>query len=306
MNLRCSGCWTKALSKQMKALDRCEPRALLVYFACMTGISMFFMHPVIVALSLLGALSLFAVRNGTRGMTSHALYLGLFAVMALINPLIHHNGVTVLFVLNNNPVTLEALLYGVNASAMILAVLYWFRSFSQIMTSDKLMHIFGRVSPRIALIISMALRYVPRFTVQAKRINAAQKALGLYREENAIDGVRGGLRVFSILVTWALENGITTADSMAARGYGTGRRTYYGRYRMEAKDWALIAVSLLLLAGVLVLRKSAAYGFYPALNAIDTGAQSLILYVICGLLAFLPTWIELGDEFKWHCLKSRL
>ncbi len=267
---------------------------------------MFFMHPVIAALSLLGALSLFAVRNGARGMASHAVYLGLFAAMAIVNPLVHHNGVTVLFVLNDNPVTLEALLYGVNASAMILAVIYWFRSFSQIMTSDKLMHIFGRVSPRIALIISMALRYVPRFSAQAKRINATQKALGLYREDNAIDGARGGLRVFSILVTWALENGIITADSMAARGYGTGRRTYYGRYRMEAKDWALIALSLLLLAGVLLLRKSAAYGFYPALDAIDTGAESLTMYALFALLAFAPTWIELGEDIKWRCLKSRL
>ena len=192
------------------------------------------------------------------------------------------------------------------ASAMIVGVMYWFRCFSQIMTSDKLLYIFGRLSPRIALVLSMALRYVPRLSAQAEKINDAQKTLGLYREDNVIDGVRGGMRVFSILVTWALENGITTADSMAARGYGAGRRSFYAIYHMRKTDIAAIAVSLALLAAMISLRRYAAFAYYPALDAIGLDTGSIALYVFYALLAFAPTLVELGEGLKWHFLRSRI
>ncbi len=290
----------------MHALDRYEPFAVLIYFASVTGCAMFMMHPVIIVLSLMGAFALWFTRNGFGHMRSHLIYLALFIVMMLINPLTHHNGVTVLLVINDNPITLEALIYGAMASAMIMGVMYWFRCFSQIMTSDKLLYIFGRLSPRIALVLSMALRYVPRLSAQAKKINNAQKTLGLYREDNVIDGARGGMRVFSILVTWALENGITTADSMAARGYGAGRRSFYAVYHMRKTDIAAIAVSLALLAAMISLRRYAAFACYPALDAIGLDAGSIALYVFYALLAFAPTLVELGEGLKWHFLRSRI
>lgn len=290
----------------MRALDRYEPFAVLIYFASVTGCAMFMMHPVIIVLSLMGAFALWFTRNGFEHMRSHLLYLALFIVMTLINPLTHHNGVTVLLVINDNPITLEALIYGAMASAMIVGVMYWFRCFSQIMTSDKLLYIFGRLSPRIALVLSMALRYVPRLSAQAKKINDAQKTLGLYREDNVIDGARGGMRVFSILVTWALENGITTADSMAARGYGAGRRSFYAIYHMRKTDIAAIAVSLALLAAMISLRRYAAFAYYPALDAIGLDAGSITLYVFYALLAFAPTIVELGEGLKWHFLRSMI
>ena len=289
----------------MRALDRYEPFAVLIYFASVTGCAMFMMHPVIIVLSLMGAFALWFTRNGFGHMRSHLLYLALFIVMTLINPLTHHNGVTVLLVINDNPITLEALIYGAMASAMIVGVMYWFRCFSQIMTSDKLLYIFGRLSPRIALVLSMALRYVPRLSAQAKKINDAQKTLGLYREDNVIDGACGGMRVFSILVTWALENGITTADSMAARGYGASRRSFYAIYHMRKTDIAAIAVSLALLAAMISLRRYAEFAYYPALDAIGLDAGSIALYVFYALLAFAPTLVELGEGLKWHFLRSR-
>ena len=290
----------------MSALDRYDPVAVTVYFMAEAGVAMFSMHPVILALSLFGALSLYFTRNGSNGMRSHALYLLLFLVMALINPLTHHNGVTVLFVLNDNPVTLEACLYGLAASGMIVSVLYWFRSYSQIMTSDKLLYLFGRFSPRLALTVSMALRYIPLFKQQAKKVNDAQKALGLYKDDNPIDAMRGGMRVFSVMVTWALENGVITADSMAARGYGVTRRSFFARRRFGAKDACLTASALVL---ALFSVWPAAFGgvrfvFYPALSAVPSDGMSIASYLCYGVLTLLPSLIEWGDELKWRFLKS--
>lgn len=281
-----------------------NPIAAATYFLCVSGVAMFSMDPVILALSLTGALALFLMRSGFSGGRGHLGSLALFLAMALINPLVSHGGTTVLFVLNHNPVTLEALLYGIAAAGMVTAVLYWFRSFSQIMTSDRLLYLFGAFSPRLALILSMALRYVPLFTRQLRRTQQAQKALGLYREDNVIDSLRGGLQVFSIMVTWALENGVITADSMAARGYGAGRRSRFAIFRFTWRDAVLTALSLLLAAASLWAAAARAFTFYPALAAAPLSLPVTLGYGAYALLALLPVIIDGMEALRWHCLRS--
>ena len=52
-----------------------------------------------------------------------AIYALLFVAMAAINPIFRQNGVTVLFVVGNNLITLEAILYGLVASAVTLSAI---------------------------------------------------------------------------------------------------------------------------------------------------------------------------------------
>ena len=52
--------------------------------------------------------------------------------------------------------------------------------------------------------------------------------------------VRSALRVFSIVVTWSLESGIITADSMRCRGYGLPGRTAFSIYRFDDRDRAAL------------------------------------------------------------------
>ena len=290
----------------MNAFDEFNPLSVFVYFLAAAGIAMFASDPVLLSLSMLGSVLLYCIRTRSSQRGTHLFSLMLFIGLSLINPLFQHNGVTVLFVLNDNPVTLEALLYGISAAAMIVSVLYWFRSFSAIITSDKLLYLFGLVSSKLALLVSMALRYVPLFKAQAKNVDAAQRAMGQYREDNVIDAIRLKLSVFSIMVSWALENGIVTADSMAARGYGAGRRSFYAIYHMRKADVAAIIVSLALMCALIALRRYAAFAFYPALDTIGINAGSLALYGLYALLAFAPTLVELGEGLKWHCLRSRI
>ncbi|HOP11590.1 MAG TPA: energy-coupling factor transporter transmembrane component T [Oscillospiraceae bacterium] len=291
----------------MKNFADYNPIAVFIYFLAAAGMAMFTTDPVILAFSLVGSVLFFIARNGRKGLRSHLFFFVLFLLMALINPLFYHNGVTVLFVMNDNPVTLEALLYGIASSAMIVSVLYWFRSFSQIMTGDKLLYLFGSASPKLSLILSMTLRYIPLFGKQAKKVDQAQKALGLYKEDNIIDRMRGGTRVFSVMVTWALENGIITADSMTARGYGIGRRTFFSLYRFRKSDLTLTLISLGLLAATAV---GIGFGvvdftYYPEIAMAPVTAVSAAAYAAYGLLAFMPAIMEAEESIKWKYLLSK-
>lgn len=290
----------------MRAFEDYNPAVIFAFFAAAALIAMFSMNPVLLALSLAGSAAMFALRGPGRNWRAHRPYLVLFLVMAAVNPIFSHNGVTVLFVVNDSPVTLEAVLYGLSASAMVVSVLYWFRSFSRIMTSDRLLYLFGSLSPKTALILSMAMRYVPLFREQTKKINDAQKGLGLYKEDNAPDSIRGGFRVFSILVTWALENGITTADSMSARGYGSGRRSYYALYRFRRCDAGLLAAVLALFAAAAAGVGSGALdtAYYPAFSMRAPGPLSAVSCAAYGALVFLPVFLQVEEEIKWKSLRS--
>lgn len=292
----------------MKSIENHNPILTFSYFLAVTLPAMFSMNPVMLMLSLAGALALFFVKNGIKNARSHLLFFALFLVIAFVNPLFQHNGVTVLFVLNGNPITWEAIFYGIMAGLMTVSVLYWFRLLSQMMTSDKYLYIFGRFSAKLALLLSMALRYVPLFGKRMKAIRMSQKAIGLYRDGTLIDKIRGEVRIFSIMVTWALENGIHTADSMEARGYGIGKRTSFAIFRFHLSDGILLSMILVLLGMTLAGLATGAvdFVFYPAIIPHEASVFAVVIYTAYGILALLPTILEMEERIKWHFLRSKI
>ena len=291
----------------MISLSEANPIAAFLWLMMAAGIAMFLMNPIVLALALAGAvLYLFARKPDAFG-RFHLFYLAIFLLSAIINPLFVHSGSTVLFVLNHNPVTLEALYYGLALGCMIVSTLYWFRSFQEVMTSDKLLYVFGSALPKLTLILSISLRYIPLLREQAKRVRDAQRALGLFKEENAIDRLRGEMRIFSVLVTWVLENGIITADSMTARGYGTGPRTRFALFRFRGRDAALCCACVALSGVAIWAAASGAMdcAFYPRFYLSAGGPLAAAGYVCYALLAFAPGILELEERFRWKALRSR-
>ncbi len=292
----------------MKAFDGYNPIAVFVYFAAVISLSMAKMNPIIILLSAIGAFVTFFVRNRFSGGASHLFFLLMFAVTVFINPLFNHNGATVLLVINDNPITLEATLYGIVSGLMIIGIIYWFRTFSQIMTSDKLLYLLGSVSPKFALILSMTLRYIPLFEKQTQKVIHAQQALGLYKDNDLVGKIRGGIRVFSVMVTWVLENGVITSDSMTARGYGIKRRTHFSIFKFRRQDIVLTSTTIILFAVILtgILLGSVDFRFYPAIVKAESDIITLITYISYGILAFLPTITEAEEKIRWKYLKSKI
>ena len=269
---------------------------------------MFFQNPLLSGIGILSGLLYYLVKNGLRGFRNIWWMFIVPVVGAIINPLFMHNGRTVLFVLNDNPITLEATLFGLASGVMIASILMWFASFNQIMTSDKLLYIFGSVSPKIALILSMTLRYIPLYKQQISKTNNAQKAMGLYKEDNLIDRLKGGIRIFSVMVTWALENGVITADSMTARGYGIGKRSRFAIFKWDKQDYMLLAVSLVLF----VLTSIAGFAgmlhieWYPSILLPQRGILNVISFAAFICLCLIPDFLQIKEETRWRSLQSRI
>lgn len=290
----------------MLFLEKCNPITAAVYFLLTLSVTMFCMNPVLLCISFVGALIQYFCLQGGRNGSFHAAAGSLFLVTFLLNPLFSHQGKTVLFVVNDRPITLEALLYGAAFAGMLTALLYWFCVFTGIMSSDKLLYLFGKLSPKLALVLTMGLRYVPLFTEQWRKIQRTQTALGLYKEENIVDRFRGGVRVFSILLTWALEYGIITADSMMARGYGTGKRSHFSIFHFHLADGGFLFTSVVLFA-VTIWQLGCGnmdFSYYPTVGSLSFSPAAAAGYISYGALVLLPVMIGVEEKIKWNRLRS--
>ena len=286
----------------MRAFSDYNPAAVAVYLLAVMLVAMFCSHPIISALSAVGAMLFFLTLRRPHAWKTHLWFWALLLAMTAVNPLISHNGVTVLFVLDSRPITLEALLYGFSTAVMIVGVLYWFAGLSAVMTHDKWLYLLGSLSPKLALLLSMALRYVPFFSRQVGQVRRAQKGVGLYKEDNIVDRVHGNARVFSAVIGWTLENGVITADSMAARGYGLGRRTNYSAFRFRRADGLLGLVLLPLLALCLygIGQKALTFSFYPSVAALSPGPLGIAVCAAYGVMVMLPFCLEGGARLRWR------
>lgn len=294
--------------KTLRAFEDVCPSVIFIYYCSLIGIVMFSQSPVLIALAMLGGQAYVLVGDLVRSARDRLTGVALFAILALINPIFSHNGRTVLLVINDAPITLEAVIYGCVSAAVIVTVLGLFRSFSDIMTRDKLLYVFGRISPRMALVLSLGLRYISLLRIRARAISDTQRALGLYKEDNIYCKFKSDLRVFSILITWALENGITTADSMTARGYGTAKRTYYSVFKFGRYDALLLCITLICFAITVLAMLLGALDtvYYPSIELEKMTPLALAAYFAYGLLAMLPAIIDLWERIRWRYLLSKM
>lgn len=285
----------------MTAFSRCHPAVNAVYFALVLAFSMVLLHPACLALSLACALTMALLADAARTRRLLPVLLGVMVLSAALNPAFNHRGATILAYLpSGNPLTAESLAYGAAAAAMLGAVLLWCAALTRVMTSDKLLCLLGRAAPALSLVFSMALRLVPRFRDRLRLAARARKCAG-------DTGLRSGLKLISILTTWALESGVDTADSMTARGYGLRGRTAYDRFRFTARDGAalvwLLALGAALTAGCVLGGAAAVY--FPTMD-FALGAAGAGVLLCYGGVCLTPLLLQGEEAIRWRRSKRSI
>ena len=279
----------------LRAFCACHPAVNMLFFVIVLLFGMVFYHPVLLGIAFIGAFAnglLFCGRQTLRRFGTFLL--PTWALVALVNTLFNHYGVTTLFFLpGGNRVTLEAVCHGLAVGGMAVTVFLWFTCYNAVVTSDKFLHVFGRRLPTAALLVSMTLRFLPLYTRRLRTIRTAQKGIG-----GASQGIRGAVHSLSILTTWSLENAVETADSMKGRGYGLRCRTHYSRYIWTRYDTVL---TLWCLASFAVIAAGMALGLTKAdynpriVFAMRTGF-TWVIYTVYALLCMTPLWLECAEK----------
>lgn len=291
------------------AFFKLHPAVNFIFFAFVLALSMFIMNPICLALSLVCAFVNAVYLNGLRTIKLCLKFiLPMVLLIVLINPVFNHQGVTILTYFPwDNSLTLESIVYGIASAALLSSVVLWFSVFNSVMTSDKIVYLFGKIIPSLSLVLSMSLRFVPKFSTQIKNVRNAQRCIGRdVSDGSAVSRIKNGIRIISIMLSWSMENAIETADSMKSRGFGLKGRTAYSIYKFDRRDLVMLIIVALLGVSVSV---SAIMGvidftYYPSIKGSLTDVPSLIVFFLYGILMLIPTILNIGEGIKWKRLRS--
>lgn len=231
---------------ERKYIGQIHPAVGFFYIAAVLVITMITMNPYLLAISCITSIIVMGYLKGLSELRKNIVPdISVIIFTVGIQPVFSGSGKTVLYYVNDRAVYLEGYIYGLVIALLLITVFNWCTVMRILMDSEKLMYLIGRLSPTLAMMITMILRFIPLMRQRYRVIHEGQIGMGRYnnpysKKKNVlyafmgfIEKIRHRIKEISILISWSLENSIETSDSMESRGYGLKGRTSYHRYILK-------------------------------------------------------------------------
>jgi energy-coupling factor transport system permease protein len=270
-----------------------------LFLAALGTLALVYSHPLVLA-SLLILLAAVALAARVPEAIARALRFGLpFGLaIALLNPLVSHQGLTVLARLGElGPfgrvdITLEALAAGGVLALKAIMIVFVAAIASATVDPDELLRMFRRISFHSALTAALATRMVPVLAADARRLSDAQRC----RPDAGARGVRARAAIAKAVVGSALDRALDVAATLEVRGYGSARRAPRLQRPWSRHDFAF-AIAALALTGLALARAAgwAPFVAYPTLR-LELGNEELVLCALIALAALAPFADRRGIE----------
>lgn len=287
--------------------ERCHPAVNLIYFAAVLIGMITFQHPVFLMISFLCAFAYSIKRNGRKALIFNLCLLPLITAFALYYSSYTHFGVTVLRqnMVGNN-MTLESLVYGIVMGVIGAGCCIWFSCVFSVFTTDKVVYLFGKVSPRLSLFLAILLRMVPRIKREAGRINMAQQGIGRGANQgNLWQRICNCLRIFSMLITWTIDSLTVASESMRSRGSSLRGRKAFSIYRFDNRDRAYVVGLFLCLTLTMmaVLLGQTDMVYDPRIIWTKVNPLFCIGYTV---LCLMPLGLEVWTEYRFKKAREQI
>ena len=260
----------------------------LAWSLVLVSAALTFEHPVVLG-ALLVAIALGAVFAGVGRSVARVLRFALpFALLiALINPFVVREGLTVIFRVGEVPpfgeidITLESVVYGAILGLRALVVVLAAALLTATVDPDEVLRLFRRISFRSALTAALAVRLVPVLQRDGRRLADARR-------------LRAGdppprHAVLRAVATGALDRAADVAATLEVRGYRSGIRAQSARAPWSRHDlaFAASAVALATLAVGAHVLSIAELTPYPEL-VLESGAAEWGWAAAIVVVALLP------------------
>jgi energy-coupling factor transport system permease protein len=282
-------------SPRASPLHAARAGAGAAWCAALAGCALAFEHPLVLAA--VGATAAGAALGaGVARPVARAclLTLPIALLLALINPFVSRDGLTVLARLGEVPpfgqvdLTLEALVFGAISGARLLLVVACFALLAVAVDPDGLLRLFRRVSFRSALAAALAVRLVPVLARDARRMAEAQRC----RPAAAGGGRRRAGRDLAVLravTASALDRAVDVAATLEVRGYAgpAAGRAPSGPWSRHDLAFGASALAVVALAVAGRVGGWAAFAPYPTLDVPVTAATWALAGALV-LVAVLP------------------
>lgn len=290
------------------SFEKEHPVVLTIYLAGGMLVTMLTMHPVLLGISIIIA-GLYAGILSGKGVWKQMFWMMLSVLLftVIILPLFSHNGITPLFYINDMPVTLESVIFGLVMSELLLGIFLWFQVANALLDSEKILYLFGRTFPVVGLLVSMVFRMIPQMRQRFIQIQDGQKGMGRGNGKLSFTGkCKMLLKELSILISWSLESSIETSISMESRGYGTGPRTSFDLFRFTKRSgiWCVLFLGLYGFALWELANGNFQTSYFPAIHISKLSTEAIISIVAFILAGVLPVLDGLANAIKENRMSS--
>jgi len=290
--------------------DSYHPFLNLLFFATVIAFTIWWTHPAFLAVSYACAFVYSIKLRGPRALILNValiVFALLWGVWFAANT---HFGITMLgsTVIGNN-ITLESLLFGIVQGFMLASVAMWFSCVFVVFTTDKVVYLLGRVSPRLALMLAIVLRAVPVVANRSKRIGVAQRGMGMGVGQGLIHRrIAHAVHHISALITWSIDRFTEMAESMKSRGSRLRGRTAFSLYRFDNRDRSL---TLFMVALITVCGVSIAFGQPFMLYSPEIVMNRLTVATVVFLVAYFafcitPFMLQVVGEVRFAMQRRAL
>lgn len=288
--------------------DSFHPMINLIYFVGAITCTICFKHPIFAVISFLCAFTYSVKLNRYKSLVLNLVLIILAAVYALWYSYYNHFGVTNLkmnFI--GNQITLEALVYGSVRAIIVITVIMWFVCIFTLITADKIVYLFGRISPKASLFLSILLRTIPRIKARAKRIEISREGIGKgIGQGSLLDKVFHVFALISILITWTMEDFVESSNSMKSRGYSLKGRTAFSIYRFDNRDRGIVIAFFICLTFVMmaVLFNQTNIYYNPQIVMNRITVVSGVFYVAYAIFLLMPLGLQIIGEWRFDRQKT--
>jgi len=224
-------------------------------------------NPAYRVLVLLAALNfVVAYRRQRTTLRPLLLFVGVGTLISIaVSLLLSHTGAHVLLIVPaaipvlGGPMTLESALYGVSAGLGISAGAMVVAPLSLVLEPNDLVDTLPAPLHRTGTTLAASLNLIPGISRSLTSVREAQTMRG-WRPR----GLRSFSQILVPVTLTALENSIQLAETMEARGYGSGPRTRMSRPRLHGVDVLTLAcASIAVLAFIAGRFSGAVVDWYP-------------------------------------------
>jgi energy-coupling factor transport system permease protein len=276
-----------AYRRRASALHAARAGLGCVFCAALMLPALLFDHPlVLLAAGVAVAAAGLAAGVGREIGRAARLAVPLALLTAAINPLVTHEGITVLARLGTVPVlgqvdvTLEATAYGALQGLRVAVVILAAALYTAAVDPDEVLRLFRRLSVRSALTATVANRLVPVLARDAGRIADAQRC----RPGPA----PSRLALLRAVTANVLDRSVDVAAALEVRGYAGARRLRVARRPWSQVDRAVALAAVTVAAGAIAAKAAgvAAFSPYPRLHAaLDVPALAFAVALVLAALA---------------------
>jgi energy-coupling factor transport system permease protein len=148
------------------------------------------------------------------------LVIAMVTMATVFNALVSHVGSTVLITipghvtLISGPITLEAVIYGATNGLVLSGIFIAFSIFNQSLSVKTIIRLIPKAFYPLALIISIAINFLPTIKRRIEEIRQAQAIRG-----NQVRRIKDYASLFLPLLVDSLERSMQLAEAMTARGF---------------------------------------------------------------------------------------